>query len=391
MEGLRETILSEPLIARVLDACADAFVVGGYIRDLLIGTRSKDIDFIVRGDVRGLISKVLPGERATVIIFKKAMTVRVVVGDYTMDFSELRGSLEDDLSGRDFTMNAIAWSAKEGIIDPLKGRDDIVKQRIRAICESNFVDDPLRLLRAYRFAGELGWKIEGKTRIMTRSLAGLIKLSAAERITSEVIRLLNSPHYLRALKMAAADGLLGEIISVDAARLGDNIRKLSRLDSFIEKRRESLPISFGDEFSQGLSYIGLLRAERLLCGSTTGRNLLRLSRASLKRLDVIGHLLTAYEKNRKIDREKLYDLFSEAGEGAMDFALLTRRRGFVREAQRFLAMKGLLSAEKIMEITGMSEGPGLGGLMKEMRKMQFLGKLRNENDVIRWLSNRAND
>ncbi len=388
---MRETILGDPLIAGVLDACADVFLVGGFIRDLLIGTRSRDIDFIVRGDVRGLISKIFPEERATVIIFKKAMTVRVVVDDYTMDFSELRGSLEDDLSGRDFTMNAVAWSAGRGIIDPLKGREDIVKQRIRAICESNFVNDPLRLLRAYRFAGELGWRIEGKTRKIVKELAGSIKLPALERTTSESIRLLNSRYCVKAVKMAAADGLLGEIISLDAARLGDNIRKLSRLDSFIEKRREGLPISFGDEFSQGLSHIGLLRAEQLLSGSTAGKNLLRLSRASLNRLNVIGPLLSVYEKNRRINRTKLYDLLAAAGEGAMDFALLTRRKGFVREARRFLAMKGLLSAGKIMEITGVGAGPELGSLLREVRKMQFLGKLRNENDAIRWLSSRAND
>ena len=385
MKGLREMILGEPLIARVLDTGAEVFLVGGYVRDLLTGARSKDIDFIVRGDIRSLLSRVFP-EQATVIAFKKALTVRVVAGDYTMDFSELRGSIEEDLSGRDFTMNAIAWSPKEGTIDPLRGRDDIVRQRIKAISEGNFVSDPLRLLRAYRFAGELGWKIEGGTRRLTRKLAGLIKRSAAERITSELFRLVSSRYCLSALKMADKDGLAGEVVAVEREKLSDNIRSLSFLDAFLEKMREESSLRLDEPFSQGLTYVGLLRAEQLLYGSVAEKNPLRLSRAILKRVTVTDHLMSMFEKEKRANSAEMYDLFAEAGDGAMDFALLTRRRRFVKEAERFLSMKNLLPAERVMEITGSGEGPKLGLLIKEMRKMQFLGELRDENDAIKWLS-----
>lgn len=387
MRDLELIIRSDPLISRVIATNNEAYLVGGYIRDLFRGIRSKDIDFAVRGDVKALISKVFPGERTTVIDFKKAGTIRVVDGDYTADFSVLKGDLDDDLYGRDFTMNAIAWSDREGFVDPLGGRNDIALHRIRGISEANFSSDPLRLLRAYRFAGEFGWKIEGNTRALIRKLASSIRLSALERITSEMIRSLDSPYCVRALKMAAADGLAGEIVSLEPEKLKTNIRALSLLDAFLGEVRERALLFLDAEFSQGLSYAGLIRAERLLHGSSPDKNLLRFSRASHKRLTVIGRLMETYG-NKRMNRAQTYELFAEAGDAAVDFALLTRRPVFVREAERFLNMENLLSSERIMEITGLPPGTELGVLINEMRKMQFTGKLRNENDAARWLLKR---
>lgn len=389
MKDLGRSIRREPLISRVIAVNNEAFLVGGYIRDLFRGVGSRDIDFVMRGDIKGLVSRVFPGADVTVIEFKRAMTLRVVAGDYTIDFSELRGNLEDDLALRDFTMDAIAWSAKGGLADPLGGAADIEANRIRGISERNFMDDPLRLLRAYRFAGEFGWEIDGKTRKTLKRLRHLIRRSSLERITLEIIRLLNSRHYLDALKMAQKDGLLGELFSFGGRRLDVNIKALSLLDSYLEKLRAGRGTSFGETFSQGLTYAGLLRAEQLLCGSDMERNLLRLSRANFKRLMIAGRLLEQIKERRDMNRTQMFELFTEAGDAAMDIALLARRHRFLEEAERFLGMRTVLPAQTVSEISGLGSGPELGAILKEMKSLQFLGRLRDEKGALKWLAGRC--
>ncbi len=387
LKDLAETILSEPLVQRVFDTDIEAFLVGGYLRDIIRGVRSKDIDFVIRGDMKNAVAKIFPGEEKSVIEFKNNLLLRVVVGDTVVDFTELKENLEDDLNRRDFTMNAIAWSLDEGIIDPLQGIRDIEKSRIRGISEKNFVDDPLRLLRTYRFSAELGWKIDEGTRTIVRKLKDLIRLSATERITLEAFKLLSSNAYLQALKTAIADGLLQDILSIDNNQLLNNIKVLSMLNSFLKKIPEGFERSFFEEtFSQGLTYIGLVRAEQLLCGSDFQRNNLKMSRAIHKRVEVISRLLKDYEKNRNPNDSKIFDFFTEAKDAVMDFALSTRKRRLVKKAELFMNLRPILPAEKVMEMIGLGSGPDLGSLIKEMRRLQFLGRIKSEKDASAWLS-----
>jgi len=381
-KDLKAEILNEPIISKVLSIKgAEVYLVGGYIRDILRGLRSKDIDFVVKGDLNGIVSEVALETGGSVIKFKRGELTRVVVDDSTIDFSELKGTLEDDLYRRDFTMNAIAWSPESGVIDPLNGIGDINKSVIRAISERNLINDPLRLLRAYRFAAEMGWKIDLKTRYFVKNLKHHIRLSATERITSEVFRLLNSENYLRALRVAFADGLLMEILSIDKDRLAENLKALSRLNSFLNKIHDSQRIHFNETFSQGLTYLGLLRAEQLLYRSDPERNALRFSRHISKRIKTISGLLDIIAGRPKITKGEAFDLLEAAGSGAMDIALLSRRERFVQEAERFLMIRPLLRAEDIIDITGIRTGPELGTMINELRRGQFLGRVRDEEDA----------
>lgn len=386
MGDLRKKIIGDPMVSGVFNAGAGAYLVGGYLRDLICGVRSKDIDFIVEGDIKGLLPRIFPEKNKSIIEFKKIFLVRVVVGDNTIDFSELKGGIEDDLKRRDFTMNAIAWSPKRGIIDPLDGAVDIEKCRIRAISERNFVDDPLRLIRAYRFAGELGWTIDGETRKIIRKLKNSIEQSATERITLEIIKLLNSDGHLKALKTAFADGLLQEILSIDNNQLRNNIKALSRFQSFLKRIPEEHTGEFSETFSQELTRIGLLRAELLFYGSSMGKNNLRLSKATLKRIVVMDKLLREHEKNRDADDMQIFELFEEAGGAVMDFALLTGRKRFLKKAKKFMNISPALPTNKVMEITGLGSESKLGAVLKGMRRLQFLGKIKNEKDARVWLS-----
>jgi tRNA nucleotidyltransferase/poly(A) polymerase len=384
MRDLKETILGDPLISRVFRTAEETFLVGGYLRDLLRGVRSKDIDFVVRGDPGSIVSRIFPQREGSVIAFRETLLVRVVLRDTVVDFSELKGDIESDLCRRDFTANAIAWSGQKGIIDPLNGISDIGLGIIRGVSEKNFLDDPLRLLRAYRFAGELGWKIDRKTRKMIRKFKDYIKQSAAERITLEVFKLLNSDNYLRALRQAFVDGLLNEIINLETKQLQTNLKVLSRLSSFLKKIPEEWKVHLDKTFSQGLSFAGLLRAEQFLYRADLEGSKLSLSRAIRKRLEGTSALLNTYEENRDIDDSRIFDLFTAAGDAVMDFARLTRSRRILKKAELFIRIPSVLPAAEVMEMSGLGPGPSLGRLLREMRKLRFLGEIENEKDAGTW-------
>lgn len=389
MDDLRKKILGEPLVSRVFEAGVEAYLVGGYLRDILRGMMSKDIDFVIKDDPRNLVTRIFPDLKKSIIEFKKVLMVRVVTGSKTIDFSELKEGIEDDLKRRDFTMNAIAWSPEKGVVDPLEGTVDIKNCMIKSISEKNFMNDPLRLLRTYRFSAELGWVIDGGTRKIIRKLKNSIKQSATERITLEIFKLLNSDGHLNALNTAVTDGLLQEILAIKNNQLKNNIKALSRFKSFLKKVPEEYEGAFNETFSQELTYIGLLRAEQLLYGSSLKRNNLRLSGAIQKRIMLTTKLLREYEKNRTMNASWIFDIFTEAGDAVMDFALLARREKLLKKAERFMNIQPALPTEKVMEITALVGGPGLGALLKEMRRLQFIGKIRNEKDARAWLSKRS--
>jgi len=182
---------------------------------------------------------------------------------------------------------------------------------------------------------------------------------------------------------------MAEIIAIDADKLKDNIKALSRLDRFLKKIPEELKSGLADPFSQGLCLIGLLRAEQLLYGSDIHGSNLSLSRAILKRLVATMKLMEAYKKKMDWDDASIFDLFTGADDAVVDFALLTRKVSFLRKAERFLQIPFVLAAEEVMRITGRESGPELGRILHDMRKLQFLGKIRDEKDALKWLCGRG--
>lgn len=380
--SLETKILGNPVLSVIFDSGLEVFIVGGYIRDLLRGSPSADIDFVLRGEIRSLVARVAERIGGKSLEFDKGPLMRIIFGRTTLDFTELKGKLEDDLSARDFTMNALAWSPRQGLVDPFSGSRDIDKGIIRAISRQNLINDPLRLLRAYRFAAELGWRIDPSTRKLLRDLRGLITQPAPERITLELWKLLDSDNYKYALRSAFLDGLLTSFLSVNSDELGRNVKALSKFNGFLEKLHDRFNLNFAEICSQGLTYVGLLRAEVLLLGVNLAGSRLRLSGALSERIPVTGRLLTRYRRLERIDKSQLLSLFEGAGTALMDFALLSQRERIVKEALRFGSIRSLIGAEEIMTITGVKEGPFLGEILKDQRRMQFLGRIVDRKDAL---------
>ena len=190
-----------------------AYIVGGAVRDGILGRKREylDLDFVLPGDAVGIARKIAKHHQAGFVLLDAEREIaRVVFAHATADFAKQEGdTLEVDLHRRDFTINAIAYNPfTQEIIDPLQGCEDIKAGILRMISPANLQDDPLRLLRAYRQASQLGFTIEATTMTTIRSLAPYVTSLAAERVRVEISYMLTGPEGTPWLKKAWEDHLL---------------------------------------------------------------------------------------------------------------------------------------------------------------------------------------
>lgn len=180
------------------DLPREAYLVGGSVRDGLLGRQTPhlDLDFVLAEDAVDTARAIAHQyDAGFVLLDAERRIARVVFSEATADFAEqMGGSLEDDLRRRDFTINAIAYSPhRNQLIDPLDGAADLKEHRLCMIDEQNLKDDPLRLLRAYRQAAQLGFRLDPQTQHSIRALACSIRTVAPERVYAELSYLLNTP------------------------------------------------------------------------------------------------------------------------------------------------------------------------------------------------------
>jgi len=167
------------------EAGFESYIVGGAVRDKFIGKAVHDIDIATRASMIEIQSTF----RRTVEVGVKHGTILVLIQGIPVQVSTFKGvSIEEDLAQRDFTINAIAENSLGKMIDPFQGVKDLQKKLIRTIDGSKtpFIRDPLRLLRALRFALQLQFKIETKTQRTMNDLAKLIEQPAIERVAQEL-------------------------------------------------------------------------------------------------------------------------------------------------------------------------------------------------------------
>ena len=197
------------IINRIMEAGHEAYAVGGCIRDSILGRRPDDWDITTSASpeqVKGLfdhtIDTGIQHGTVTVMIGKEGFEVTT----YRIDGKYEDGrhpsevmftpNLTEDLKRRDFTMNAMAYNDRSGLVDVFGGIDDIRRKIIRCVGEpkERFKEDALRMMRAVRFSGQLGYEIEANTSKAIKELShNLIRVSA-ERIQTELIKLAISPH-----------------------------------------------------------------------------------------------------------------------------------------------------------------------------------------------------
>lgn len=228
--------LSLEEVFKSIEAYNDSvYFVGGCLRQFLLQKPIHDYDFVCKGSAIAL-AKYLGGVfRVPFFILDEDRDIaRVVLSDTdTLDFATLQeSSLLKDLALRDLTINAMAYPAgtalldgsfnPEGLIDPLAGLNDLKKGVIRGISEANFISDPLRLLRIFRFAAQHQFSIDSETLIWVKNNAHLLTLSAMERILSEWTKIISAPKHLNTLQQMLSFGILQQVIPLSEDELSFN-------------------------------------------------------------------------------------------------------------------------------------------------------------------------
>jgi poly(A) polymerase len=224
--GIAETLRAEPLVAAAARALAgaEAWAVGGAVRDAALGRPVADLDLAVAGDP-GAAAKAVAAELGEHAFELSAEfgTWRVVAPGrgWQVDVTALKGEgIEADLAARDFTIGATAVPLAGGeVVDPFAGLADLGRRSLRAVGPAGFVDDPLRLLRAARLAAELGLEIEPATAGLARASAARAAEPAGERQLAELRQLLGGPDPLRGLALLDDLGLTAVVLpEVEALR-----------------------------------------------------------------------------------------------------------------------------------------------------------------------------
>ena len=214
------------------DAGHDLFVVGGSVRDELLGRPTHDLDFTTDAHpdaIKRLINAAAP--HAVYTVGERFGTIGGIFGDIDVEITTYRSeayashsrkpevefgtSLAGDLARRDFTINALARPALGGaIVDLFGGTADLERHIVRAVGnpDERFSEDPLRLLRAVRFCAQLEFALAEPTREAARRQAPALRIVSRERILDELNRLLLTPHPARGLRLLADLGLADEVL-----------------------------------------------------------------------------------------------------------------------------------------------------------------------------------
>jgi poly(A) polymerase len=232
-----------PIIHAIGDVAASEgksiYLVGGYVRDLLLGKIGNDIDFTVEGNGVEFARVVAREFNSHAVVFERFGTAMVPIGGYKIEFVGTRkeeyrqesrnpivteGTLEDDLRRRDFTVNAMA--AKVGgeghgeVIDLFDGLGDMERKLLRTPLDphTTYSEDPLRMMRAARFAAQLGFELDTASFNAIRDLRERIEIISQERISDEFIKTLAAPKPSVGLAILFHSGLL-ELIFPEVQRL----------------------------------------------------------------------------------------------------------------------------------------------------------------------------
>lgn len=231
-----------------------AFVVGGYVRDYYMHRPSTDIDVVVVGSGIGLAQELGRKLRTKVAVFKNFGTAMLHIQGVEVEFVGARkesyradsrkpivenGTIEDDQLRRDFTINAMAWSLNGGnfasLVDPFDGMGDIERCTIKTPCDPDitFSDDPLRMIRAIRFASQLGFDIAPDTFDAIVRNAPRIEIVSRERIVTELNKIILSPVPSIGFELLSMTGLLKLIFPrVENLKGVDSVGKHAHKDNF---------------------------------------------------------------------------------------------------------------------------------------------------------------
>jgi len=364
------------VLSRVIDFFSridiPSYLVGGIVRDTILGRRSFDIDITVSGDsirIAQLLQKRLKGRLK---VYKDFKTASIELPKVRIDVARTRkefypspghlplvkpGTLFDDLKRRDFSINAIAFGISKKnfgeIIDPFGGIEDIKKGVIRVLHNKSFIDDPTRIFRALRYKNRFNFTLEPKTEDLMREAIdnGMISLLSGQRILNELELILSEDSFLETVK----DLTDYEIYKIDP----EDMRLLSRAG----------PLKFH-------FYLSCIDCSKLPL-SLDDKKIVN----DLKELRRIALLI----KNTKRDSE-IYFLFFPLNEKVIGIAakLYPELRPRVKRYKFLKKVKPLINGNDLKKM-GIKPGPEFKKLLKKAFVLQIDEKINAKEEIIKRL------
>lgn len=386
-----------------------AYLVGGAVRDAILERQSEylDLDFVLLDAVETARAIARSYQAGFVLLDQQRQIARVVFPQATVDFAQQEGSLETDLNRRDFTINAIAYNPHNGeIIDPLQGCADLQQGLLRMVKAANLQDDPLRLLRAYRQAAQLGFAIEPETQATIRQLAPQLSKVAPERVRVELNYLLASSKGNSWIAAAWEDKLL-EIW------FGNVIRPLSQLtaiDTAAVALSQNFPL-LGVELSHAVrntvktTWLTIAKLATLVNSDpeTAEIQLMQLtySRAEIQGVTIALRLLPQLISTVPLLQMSLreqYFLFRTAGSVFPVVAVLAVANGVAVDAiapliNRYLNPDDhvahptpLVTGKELMQALKIPSSPVVGRLLSDIALAKIEGKISTPTEALKFAS-----
>lgn len=417
-------VVAKGVMAQLERAGFQAYLVGGAVRDALLGRAIGDIDLATSAtpdEVQALFPHAVPTGLAhgTVTVVARGEPFEVTTFRQEGPYVDKRHpayvhyvrDITDDLARRDFTINALACDSRGHLVDPFGGLADLQAGIVRAVGQprDRFREDALRLLRALRFAAQLNFTIDRETVAAMRDEAASLGALAAERVRTELHKLLAAPQPGRVLQLLwteqllphiapLADSLEGVVHDADAhlgangSGTGNGTRAFS---SFNRKPSSDQLAQIENELDVALRWILFLR----LCGATAGqaRSLARALRMSRQQMDELAHIWQAadsWQRTLLSPREARAAAFAHGLARALRIVRLAHYFGQVTAVERQLLERQLCHADwelaveqvtqlaldsaAMIRLAGRRPGPWLGRVRQALLEKVVAGEVVND-------------
>ena len=384
------------LLTRLHTAGHTAYAVGGCVRDSLLGQTPHDWDLCTSATPEQVLE--LFGEAHCIPTGLQHGTVTVKHGGELYEITTFRTEgaysdgrhpdhvafvpdVKEDLARRDFTINAMAYNAEEGLIDPFGGQSDLAAGIVRAVGEPQrrFEEDALRILRLYRFAARFGFAIDPATGQAARALCRHLDCVSEERIAEELSRLLAAP--------APGAYLEAEVLAVifpelDAAELPESRRILDALEPGMEHvpvRLAALLCPLGEAGARAA-------LKRLKCSNALTGTVATLVREAAAEMPGAALTLTARRFLSRYDLATITDLTALCSarhpEQAEAFAALQQEAARLVETNACCRINQLAVNGRDLMDAGVRPGPGLRRVLDTLLEQVLTGQLPNEKAAL---------
>jgi tRNA nucleotidyltransferase (CCA-adding enzyme) len=383
------------------------YVVGGAVRDGLLGrVRAElDLDLVISTDAVAVARCLATEYRAGfVLLDAERQIARVVFPGMTVDIAQQDGAnITDDLTRRDYTLNAIAYDLEtRQTIDPLNGTQDIQERTIRMVSRHNLTDDPLRLLRAYRQGAQLNFTIAPETQTAIRELVTLLTTVAAERVLAELRYLLQTPNSSQWLTAMVNDELLAGWLEIPVDK--DFNHRLTQLDRSIELVKQHYPAldreldrALRDTIStnrKAIAKLTILLSPDL--GLATAQ-MLRLTFSSIEIqvvTTVINYLPQLLESDMSLTEQ--YFWFQSVGNNFPLLVLMAISAGvelaklqalidrYLDPHSQVAHPTPLVNGRDLVAGLGIAPSPTIGKLLTEIQLARIMGKISTPTEAIQF-------